>query len=126
MSRKLISSGSEFEEKAAYSRAVVAGDWIFIAGTTGYNYETMSIEKDIVAQTEQCFRNISFALQQANSKLEDIVRVTYIVPEASDFEKCWPILRKYLGNVKPAATMVSAKLINDDIKIEIEVTALKQ
>ncbi len=126
MTRKLISSGSSFEKNAAYSRAVVDGNWVFVSGTTGFDYQTMTIDEDIVVQTEQCFKNIAFALEQADAKLEDVVRVTYIVPDASEFEKCWPVLRKYLGEIRPAATMFAAGLADARIKIEIEVTALKR
>ena len=126
MKRKLISSGSSFEKEIGYSRAVVDGNWIFVSGTTGFDYSDMSIEEDIVAQTEQCMKNIQMTLEQANSKLEDIVRVTYILPEAQEFEKCWPILKKYLGEIRPAATMFSAGLADPRMKIEIQVTALKK
>lgn len=126
MKRKLISSGSTFEDKIGYSRAVVQGDWIFVSGTTGYNYETMTISDDVVDQTEQCFINIKNTLELADSDLSDIVRVTYILPKASDFESCWPVLQKYLGNIKPAATMFSAGLADKNMKIEIQVTAIKQ
>jgi enamine deaminase RidA (YjgF/YER057c/UK114 family) len=125
MTKKLISSGSTFEEEIGYSRAVVQGNWVFVSGTTGYNYDSMTISDDIVEQTEQCLINIKNTLEKAEASLSDIVRVNYILPNATDFEKCWPVLKKYLGNVKPAATMISAGLANDKMKIEIEVTALK-
>ena len=126
MSRKLISSGSIFETEIGYSRAVIEGNWVFVSGTTGYNYETMLIDNDVVNQTEQCLKNIASTLEKANSKFDDIVRVTYILPEASDFKKCWPILRKYFGEIKPAATMFSAELADPKMKIEIQVTAIKK
>jgi enamine deaminase RidA (YjgF/YER057c/UK114 family) len=126
MKRIKISSGSTFEEKVGYSRAVVAGDWVFVSGTTGYDYETMTISGDIVDQTEQCLKNIEKVLAEAGASLRDIVRVTYILPDASEFEKCWPTLRKYFGDVKPAATMLSAGLANNEMKIEIEVTAISE
>jgi enamine deaminase RidA (YjgF/YER057c/UK114 family) len=125
MERIKISTGSIFEEKVGYSRAVVAGNWVFVSGTTGYDYDTMTISDDIVEQTEQCLKNIEKVLAEADSKFSDIVRVTYILPDASEFEECWPTLKKYFGEVKPAATMISAGLANDLMKIEIEVTALK-
>ncbi|WP_282135656.1 RidA family protein [Seonamhaeicola maritimus] len=125
MAKKLISSGSTFEEQIGYSRAVVQDNWVFVSGTTGYNYSTMTISEDIVEQTEQCLINIKDTLEKAEASLSDIVRVTYMLPNPSDFEHCWPILKKYLGEVKPAATMISAGLANDKMKIEIEVTALK-
>ena len=123
MFRKLISSCSTFEEQIGYSRAVVDGDWIFVSGTTGFDYSTMSIAEDIVAQAEQCLANITDALQRAGSGLEDVVRVTYILPQAAEFERCWPVLRKHFGTIRPAATMLSAGLADPRIRIEIEVTA---
>ena len=125
MKRKLISTGSSFEAKIGYSRAVIKDNWIFVSGTTGYDYENMTISNDILAQTEQCFINIKNTLAQAQATLNDIVRITYILPNANDFEKCWPVLRKYLDNVKPAATMFVAGLADEKMKIEIQVTALK-
>jgi len=125
MTKRLISSGSAFEDKMAYSRAVVAGDWILVSGTTGFDYASMSIPDDLVEQTEQCFKNIEAALRQAGSSLKDVVRVTYVLPEGSEFERCWPVLQKYFGEVRPAAMMISAGLADARMKIEIEVTALK-
>ncbi len=126
MTRRLIASGSTFEAQAAYSRAVVDGDWVFVAGTTGYDYKSMSIAEGIVEQAEQCFANIEHALHEAGASLADVVRVHYIVPVAADFEQCWPVLRKHFGDVRPAATMFSAGLIDPRIRIEIEVTARKR
>jgi enamine deaminase RidA (YjgF/YER057c/UK114 family) len=125
LNRIHIDSGSEFEKQIGYSRAVVAGNWIFVSGTTGFDYVAMSISDDLIEQTEQCFRNIDAALRQAGSSLRDVVRVTYILPDGREFERCWPVLRKYFGDVRPAATMISAKLADPRMKIEIEVTALK-
>jgi len=125
MKRKLINSGSPFEEKMAYSRAIVQNNWVFVSGTKGYNYKTMTISDDIVVQTEQCFLNIKNTLEQADASLSDIVRVTYILPKANEFEQCWSILQKYLGAIKPAATMFEAGLADSKMKIEIQVTALK-
>jgi enamine deaminase RidA (YjgF/YER057c/UK114 family) len=125
MTRKLISSGSTFEAQIGYSRAVVVGDWVFVSGTTGFDYATMSISESLLQQTEQCLRNIDSALRGAGSSLEDVVRVTYVLPNAAEFEQCWPVLRKYFGQVRPAAMMISAGLADPRIKIEIEVTALK-
>ncbi|HEY7253438.1 MAG TPA: RidA family protein [Methylomirabilota bacterium] len=125
MARKRISSGSTFEKQVGYSRAVVAGDWVLVSGTTGFDYATMSISDDILQQTEQCLKNIEAALREAGSSLKDVVRVTYILPDGAEFERCWPVLRKYFGEVRPAATMMSAGLADPRIKIEIEVTALK-
>jgi len=125
MTRQLISSGSTFEQQIGYSRAVVAGGWIFVSGTTGFDYTTMTISEDILEQTEQCLRNIQQALQEAGADLQHVVRVTYILPDASLFETCWPVLRKHFGDIRPAATMISAGLADPRMRIEIEVTALK-
>ncbi|HVO48087.1 MAG TPA: RidA family protein [Steroidobacteraceae bacterium] len=126
MTRQLISSGSQFEREIGYSRAVVEGDWIFLSGTTGFDYQAMSIADGLPEQTEQCFRNIQAALREAGAGLEDVVRVMYILPEGSRFKECWPILRKYLGEVRPAATMISAGLADPRMRIEIQVTARKR
>jgi len=126
MPKKLISSGSKFEEQIGYSRAVVDGDWIFVSGTTGFDYSTMSISDNIVEQAEQCLKNIDDALRQAKAGLEDVVRVLYILPNGAEFEQCWPVLRKYFGKVRPAATMISAGLADPRMKIEIQVTARKR
>lgn len=125
MTKRLISSGSTFEEQIGYSRAVVVGDWVFVSGTTGYDYQTMTISDDILEQTEQCLKNIESALQQAGSSLKDVVRVTYVLPNRADFETCWPVLRRYFGDVRPAAMMISAGLADPRMKIEIEVTACR-
>ena len=123
MTRKLISSDSEFESKIGYSRAVLDGDYVFVSGTTGYDYESMSISNNVVEQAEQCFRNIECALVEAGSSLNNIVRVRYIFPDKADFEPCWPVFQKYLGTTRPAATMFVAGLLDDAMKLEIEVTA---
>ncbi len=125
MERRLISSGSTFEEQIGYSRAVVAGDWVFVSGTTGFDYATMTISGDIAEQTAQCLRNIGTALEQGGATFADVVRVTYVLPSAGDFEACWPALREVFGGVKPAAMMIEAGLSDPRMKIEIEVTALK-
>ena len=103
MTRRLISSGSPFEEQIAYSRAVVQGDWIFVSGTTGFDYATMTISPSVEVQAAQCLENIKSALAQASATLNDVVRVHYILPNGSDFEKCWHVLREYFGNIRPAA-----------------------
>lgn len=126
MKRQFISSGSTFETEISYSRAVVQGDWVFVSGTTGFDYDTMTISEQIEEQTEQCFKNIIAALANADAEITDVVRVLYIIPQADEFKKCWPILRKYFGECKPAATMISAGLADTRMKIEIEVTAIKQ
>jgi enamine deaminase RidA (YjgF/YER057c/UK114 family) len=123
MTRRLISSGSTFEEQIGYSRAVLDGDWVFVSGTTGFDYATMSISDSLLEQTEQCLKNIESALRQAGSSLKDVVRVTYVLPNGAEFEQCWPVLRKYFGDVRPAAMMISAGLADPRMKIEIEVTA---
>jgi enamine deaminase RidA (YjgF/YER057c/UK114 family) len=126
MKRMLISSGSPFEQEIGYSRAVIQGDWIFVSGTTGFDYSTMTIADGVQAQTEQCLKNIESALLQAGSSLKDVVRVTYVLPNANEFPECWPVLRKYFGEVRPAAMMISANLLDPRMRIEIEVTALRQ
>jgi enamine deaminase RidA (YjgF/YER057c/UK114 family) len=123
MARRLISSGSTFEQEIAYSRAVVDGEWVFVSGTTGFDYLSMTISDDLAEQTEQCLKNIEAALHSAGASLRDVVRVTYILPKASEFPECWPILRKYFGEIRPAATMISAGLVDPRMRIEIEVTA---
>lgn len=125
MNRQLISSGSTFETQIGYSRAMVAGPWVFVSGTTGFNYTNMTISDNVVEQAEQCMKNIEAALTQAGARWADVVRVTYVLPDASEFEACWPVLRKYLGEVRPAAMMISAGLVDPRMKIEVEVTALK-
>lgn len=126
MGRSLISSGSSFEKEIGYSRAVVDGNWVFVSGTTGFDYASMTISDKIAEQTEQCLKNIQSALQEAGSGLEDVVRVLYIVPKAEEFSECWPILRKYFGEIRPAATMIAAGLADARMKIEIQVTALRK
>ena len=123
MNRRLISSGSTFEREIGYSRAVVDGEWIFVSGTTGMDYKTMTLAEGVVPQAEQCLRNIQAALEEAGAMFAHVVRVTYILPDADDFPECWPVLRKYFGEVRPAATMISARLLDPRMKIEIEVTA---
>ena len=123
MTRRLISSGSTFEREIGFSRAVVDGEWVFVSGTTGFDYQSMTISGDIVEQTDQCIRNINSALSEAGASLADVVRVTYILPDAAQFSKCWPVLRQHFGAVRPAATMFSAGLVDPRILIEIEVTA---
>lgn len=126
MTRHLISSGSTFEQEIGYSRAVVVGDWVFVSGTTGFDYSKMSIAEGLLEQTEQCLKNIASALQEAGASLADVVRVTYVLPNGAEFPECWPVLRKYFGEIRPAAMMISAGLADPRMRIEIEVTALKQ
>ncbi len=124
--RRLISSGSRFEAEIGYSRAVVEGDWVFVAGTTGFDYAAMTIAPDVREQAAQAMRTISAALEEAGSSVRDVVRVRYIVPEAADFEPCWPVLLEWFGTVRPAATMMVAGLADPRMKIEIEVTARRR
>jgi len=123
--RTLISSGSEFERKIGYSRAVVDGRWIFVSGTTGFDYATMSISDDVVQQAEQCFKNIAAALEQAGTSLSEVVRVHYLLTRREDFEPIWSVLQKYFGDVRPACTVMVTGLVDERMLIEIEVTALK-
>lgn len=121
--RRLISSGSRFEEEIGYSRAVVDGDHVWVSGTTGYDYARMTIEDDVALQAEQAFRNIGQALAEAGAALDDVVRVLFIVPRREDWEPCWPVVRRHLGRARPAATLIHAGLQTDAMRIEIEVTA---
>ena len=126
MSRRLISSGSTFEANIGYSRAVVDGEWVFVSGTTGFDYTTMTIVDDVAGQAEQCLRNIGAALAEAGASFADVVRVVYVLPDAKDFPACWPALRQVFGDVRPAAMMISAGLADPRMKIEIEVTARRR
>ena len=123
MTRRLISSGSKFEQDVGYSRAVIDGEWVFVSGTTGFDYDTMTISDNLLDQTEQCLKNIQSALRQAGADFSDVVRVNYIVPKGERFSDCWPVLRKYFGASRPAMTMISAGLLDPRMQIEIEVTA---
>lgn len=125
MPRQLISSGSTFEQQIGYSRAVVVGDWVFVSGTTGFDYRTMTISDDVTEQTAQAFANITSALAQAGSSLDEVVRVTYVLPDGALFETCWPATREAFASARPAAMMIEAGLSDPAMKIEIEVTALK-
>jgi len=126
MPRRLISSGSSFEKSIGYSRAVVDGDWVFVSGTTGFDYATMTISDDAVAQCEQALQNIEAALRQAGSGFDDVVRVHYLMTSAADFERCWPAMGKAFGAVRPSCTAMVVGLVDPRMKIEIEVTALKR
>jgi enamine deaminase RidA (YjgF/YER057c/UK114 family) len=126
MTRRLISSGSTFEAQIGYSRAVVDGEWIFVSGTTGFDYSSMTMPEGLLEQTEQALENIESALGKAGASLRDVVRVTYILPKGEEFPQCWPVLRKYFGEIRPASTMISAGLADPKMRIEIEVTALKR
>jgi enamine deaminase RidA (YjgF/YER057c/UK114 family) len=126
MPRRLISSGSSFEKSIGYSRAVVDGDWVFVSGTTGFDYSTMTISDDAVAQCEQALKNIEAALGKAGARFEDVVRVTYLLTNGADFERCWPAMGQAFGEVRPACTAMIVGLVDARMKIEIEVTALKR
>ncbi|GAA1352731.1 RidA family protein [Saccharothrix algeriensis] len=121
--RRAIFSGSTFEEQVGYARAVVDGDWVHVSGTTGFDYSTMTIADDVVAQAEQCLANIGAALAEAGCGFADVVRVRYFLPDAADFEPCWPALRAAFGEVRPAATMLVCGLADPRMRIEVEVTA---
>lgn len=126
MTRSRISSGSKFEEEIGYSRAIVDGDWLWVSGTTGFDYATMTISEDVAEQAEQTLKNIKAALDQAGFAFADVVRANYILPDGGDFAACWPVLRQYFGDVRPASTAIVANLIDPRMKIEIEVTAKKR
>lgn len=121
--RRVIVSGSTFEEEIGYARAVIDGDWVHVSGTTGFDYTTMTISEDVVEQAEQSLRNVEAALTEADADFADVVRVRYFLPDRADFEPCWPVLRARFGQVRPAATMVVCGLADPRMKFEIEVTA---
>jgi enamine deaminase RidA (YjgF/YER057c/UK114 family) len=123
MTVKRISSGSRFEALAGYSRAVVAGDWIMVSGTTGYDYGTMRISPDVASQTHQCFANIAHALAQADASLADVVRIRIYLVDAADFAVVAPIVGSHMAEARPANTTVIAGLVDPAMRIEIEVTA---
>jgi enamine deaminase RidA (YjgF/YER057c/UK114 family) len=123
VTRRLISSGSRFEEQIGYSRAVVDDDYVHVSGTTGFDYATMTLSDDVVEQAERCIANIEVALAEAGCSLTDVVRVRYLLPDRDDFEPCWPVLRRAFGEAGPAATMQQCGLIDPRVRIEIEVTA---
>jgi len=121
--RRVILSGSVFEERIGYARAVVDGDRVHVSGTTGFDYSTMTISEDVAEQAEQCLRNIEAALTEAGCSFADVVRVRYLLPRREDFEPCWPVLRRHFSEVRPAATMLVCGLADPRMKIEIEVDA---
>lgn len=124
--RRVVLSGSSFEEQIGYARAVVDGDWVHVSGTTGFDYAAMTISEDVVEQAEQCLRNVGDALAQAGCTFEDVVRVRYLLPEREDFEPCWPVLRRAFGEVRPAATMMVCGLADPRMRIEVEVYARRR
>ena len=121
--RRLISSGSSFEATIGYSRAVVQDGWVFVAGTTGYDYASMTLPPDIESQCANTLATIAQVLEEAGSGLDHVVRVTYILPDRADFPRLWPHLSAAFGTARPAATMIEARLMEDAMRIEIEVTA---
>ena len=123
MKKAYYSSGSTFEQQMGYSRAVSDGDYLFVSGTTGFNYDTMSIDPDVVSQARQCLANLHKVLGQAHLDFSDVVRVTYIFPDRNDFEPCWPLFQQAFGDHPPAATMLVAELFDPAMKLEIELTA---
>ena len=124
--RRLISTGSPFEKTAGYSRAVVQGDWCFVSGTTGYDYATMTMPDTIEAQTRNCLDTIAKALKEGGFDLADVVRAHYYITDRADVDTVFPILGAYFGAVRPAATMIVCGLNKPEMKIEIEVTALRR
>jgi 2-iminobutanoate/2-iminopropanoate deaminase len=126
MPRQLISSGSSFEAEAGYSRAVVDGEWVFVAGTTGFDYAAMTIADDAAEQARQALRNIAAALHEASASLADVVRVKYYLPDVADWPRVVPVLGEALGTIRPAATALICGLVDPRMKIEIEVTARRR
>jgi enamine deaminase RidA (YjgF/YER057c/UK114 family) len=124
--RRLISSGSTFEAEAGYSRAVVDGEWVFVAGTTGFDYAAMTIAEDPAEQARQAFHNITAALSEACASLADVVRVRYYIPDLADWPTIVPVLGKVFGTIRPAATALVCGLVDPRMKIEIEVTARRR
>lgn len=126
MARRLISSGSPFESQIGYSRAVADGDWVFVSGTTGFDYAAMTIAEDAPAQCEQALKNIAAALAEAGAEIADVVQIRYLFPDGADFKPCWPVLQRWLGAVRPAATVLVCGLLDPRMKLEIEVVALRR
>jgi len=127
MSRRLISTGSPFEKTAGYSRAVIDGDFAFVAGTTGYDYADMTMPEDVTSQSQNCFKTIEAALKEAGFAMADIVRATYYVTDVGDADAHFAVCGQVLGDIRPAATiLVVAGLLKPEMKIEIEVTAKRR
>ena len=126
MSRRLISSGSEFEKKIGYSRAVVDGEWVFVSGTTGFDYAAGTISDDAAEQTRQTLKNIEAALKEADGSFADVVRANYIIVNADDWPLIYPVLGETFGDIRPASTAIIAGLVDPRMKVEIEVTAKRK
>jgi enamine deaminase RidA (YjgF/YER057c/UK114 family) len=127
MSRRLISTGSPFEKTAGFSRAVIDGDFAFVAGTTGYDYASMTMPADVTSQARNCFKTIGEALKDGGFALADIVRATYYVTDARDADAVLAVCGETLGQIRPAATLlVVAGLLKPEMKVEIEVTAKRR
>ncbi|MBV9024540.1 MAG: RidA family protein [Streptomycetaceae bacterium] len=121
--RRLIQTGSSYEKEVGFSRAVILDGWVYVSGTGGFEYSTMSISDDVVEQADQCLQNVENALAEAGCTFADVVRVRYLLPDAKDFPKCWPTLRRAFGDVLPAATMFECGVADPRMKFEIEVDA---
>lgn len=126
MTRRLISSGSPYEKEAGYSRAVADGDWCFVSGTTGYDYATMQMPESVEDQTRNCLATIEGALREAGFEMADVVRARYHITDAAYVERVFPVLGEVFGDIRPAATMTVCGLNRPEMKIEIEVTALRR
>ena len=127
MTRRLISTGSPFEKTAGYSRAVVDGDFVFIAGTTGYDYATMTMPSDVMSQSRNCFKTIEAALKEAGFAMADIVRATYYITDVKDADAHLSVCGEILGEIRPAATiLVVTSLLKPEMKVEVEVTAKRR
>jgi len=124
--RKLISTGSPMEREAGYSRAVVDGDWVFVSGTTGYDYATMVMPESVEDQAHNCFATISRILEEAGSSLADVVRVIYVVSDRAYADRVFPIFGQYFGEIRPAAMLLVAGMLTEEMKIEIQVTAKRR
>jgi len=124
--RKLISTGSPMESAAGYSRALVQGNWCFVSGTTGYDYQSMQMPESVEAQTRNALATIENALTEAGFAVADVVRAQYFLTDAADSGRVFPILGEFFADIRPAATMLVTGLIRPEMRIEIEVTALRQ
>lgn len=126
MTRKLLSTGSPFEKTAGYSRAVVQGDWCFVSGTTGYDYSTMTMPETVEQQARNCLATIGKVLAEAGFALADVIRANYIVTDVAYKDDVFNVTGEVFGDIRPAATMIVAGLVRPEMKVEIEVTALRR